>query len=72
MPRLLATIEDLHRTSARYLFATWKDLDWQPRSIKEHEELVERLEAGDAASAEAILRRHIIDAGDALAARLAK
>ena len=28
MPRLMASIGDLHRSDARFLFATWKQLDW--------------------------------------------
>jgi len=28
MPRLMASIGDLHRSDARFLFATWKELDW--------------------------------------------
>src|SRR5581483_11267014 len=32
MPRLMASIRDLHRSDARFLFATWKQLHWQPRS----------------------------------------
>jgi DNA-binding GntR family transcriptional regulator len=35
MSRLMASIGDLHRSDARFLFATWKQLDWQPRSDTE-------------------------------------
>ena len=35
MPRLMASINDLHRSDARFLFATWKQLAWQPRSDTE-------------------------------------
>jgi DNA-binding GntR family transcriptional regulator len=70
MPLLLAAIADLHRKSARYLFATWKQLNWRSRSDAEHVALLECIEAHDAAGADAILRRHIIDAGSALATQL--
>ena len=36
MPRLMASIGDLHSSDARFLFATWKELDWQLRSDTEH------------------------------------
>lgn len=71
MPRLIATIDDLHRTSARFLYATWKNLDWQPRSDLEHRAILAALEMGDVASAEQRLRVHIIEAGKALIGLLA-
>jgi DNA-binding GntR family transcriptional regulator len=70
MPQLVAAIAELHRKSARYLFATWKHLNWQSRSDADHVALLECIEAGDAAGADVILRRHIIDAGSALAGQL--
>jgi DNA-binding GntR family transcriptional regulator len=66
MPRLLTAIEDLHRVSARFLFATWKQLDWQPRSSKEHAAILARIRAGDIGAATLMLGQHIIDAGGAL------
>jgi DNA-binding GntR family transcriptional regulator len=67
---LVAAIAKLHRKSVRYLFATWKHLNWRSRSDAEHVALLECVEARDAAGADAILRRHIIDAGSALATQL--
>ncbi|WP_119167608.1 GntR family transcriptional regulator [Algihabitans albus] len=70
MPRLLATLDDLNRAAARYLYATWKELDWQPRSDREHRALLAALRAGDGALACERLGDHIRDAGKALHARL--
>ncbi len=72
MRRLLATIDDLHQSSARYLLATWKDLDWQPRSETEHRGIVEALEQGRQEEAATMLESHIRDAGAALVAALGK
>lgn len=70
LPRLLRAIDDLHQASARFLYATWKDLDWQPRSDQEHREILAALKQGNVARAEQRLTRHITDAGSALIARL--
>lgn len=70
MPRLLATIADLQRSSARFLFATWRDLDWQPRSDDEHRVLLATLKQDRLAEAEACLHAHITQAGRALMRRL--
>lgn len=70
MPRLLATIADLQRGSARFLFATWRELDWQPRSEDEHRVLLANLKQGRLAEAEACLHAHITQAGRALMQRL--
>lgn len=70
MKRLLASIDDLHRASARILFATWRDLDWQPRSDSEHRACLIAIEGGDRAKAIKLLESHIRNAGYALAQRL--
>ena len=70
MPRLLQSIDDLHQASARYLLATWKDLDWEPRSGAEHRAILQRLASRDVAGAAAELREHILAAGRALERRL--
>jgi DNA-binding GntR family transcriptional regulator len=67
MPRLMAAIDDLHRASARFLFATWRDLDWQPRSEGEHRAILAAATVGDADAAGRLLQEHILDAGRALA-----
>jgi DNA-binding GntR family transcriptional regulator len=70
MPRLMAAIDDLHQASARFLLATWKDLDWQPRSDAEHRSIIESLESNDVKRAAKLLREHILSAGLALAQQL--
>jgi DNA-binding GntR family transcriptional regulator len=70
MPRLLATIEDLHRAGARFLYATWRDLDWQPRSDREHHAILDALAAAETLKACEMLERHIKEAGQALVGRL--
>jgi DNA-binding GntR family transcriptional regulator len=70
MPRLLASVDDLHRASARFLFATWRELDWQPRSDQEHRGILDALEVGDADAARRRLEAHIRDAGLALVAKV--
>ena len=70
MPRLLAAIDDLHRAAARILVATWRELDWQPRSDSEHRACLAAIERGNRATALKLLEAHIRDAGHALAERL--
>ncbi len=70
MPRLMASIGDLHRSDARFLFATWKELDWRQRSNTEHREILAAIERGDGEGARAALEAHIRDAGEALVLRL--
>lgn len=69
-PRLLASIADLHRISARYLYAAWKDLDWQDRSSAEHSSIIRAVEKGAFDDASELLRDHILEAGHALADRM--
>ncbi len=70
LPRLLAAISDLHRVSARHLFATWQGLDWQPRSDDEHRSILSAIEDKHTERACRLLSDHILDAGRALAAAL--
>src|SRR5690606_41100864 len=42
MPRLLATIEDLHAASARFLFATWRS-EWETRTDHDHRAILTAL-----------------------------
>jgi DNA-binding GntR family transcriptional regulator len=67
MPRLMATIADLHRCDARFLFATWRHLDWQPRSDAEHWTILEAIKRSDRERACDLLTAHIKEAGTALA-----
>ena len=70
MPRLLRAIEDLHDAGARFLFVTWRDLDWQPRSEAEHRGILAAVRDGDAETAVRLLNAHILDAGAALSAAI--
>lgn len=72
MPRLNAAIADLHRVSARHLFATWQSLDWQPRSDDEHRAILEAIEVKQTERACKLLTAHVLEAGHALAAILRK
>jgi DNA-binding GntR family transcriptional regulator len=72
MPRLMASIDDLHQTGARFLFATWKQLEWQPRSDEEHRVILAAVRQRDIARAVAALNDHIVSAGRALCAKLEK
>jgi len=67
MPYLLATIDSLQASSARYLVAVWKELDWQERSEREHRKLLSLLRSGRLDEAVRLLHRHIMEAGGALA-----
>jgi DNA-binding GntR family transcriptional regulator len=70
MRRLMLAIDDLHQASARFLLATWKDLDWQPRSDAEHRAIIGSIEDDDIERAAKLLRDHILSAGLALVQRL--
>jgi DNA-binding GntR family transcriptional regulator len=70
MPRLLATLGDLHKASSRHLFAAWKWLDWRPRSDREHDAILAAVAAGEVDQACALLAEHIMAAGEALAEAL--
>jgi DNA-binding GntR family transcriptional regulator len=70
MSRLMASISDLHRSDARFLFATWKQLHWQPRSDTEHWTILDAIKRGDGECARDLLEAHIREAGKALVERL--
>jgi DNA-binding GntR family transcriptional regulator len=70
MPRLMSAIGNLHQSDARFLFATWKDLDWQPRSDAEHHAILEAIQGGKRARARQLLESHVREAGRALVQRL--
>jgi DNA-binding GntR family transcriptional regulator len=70
MPRLMASIGDLQRSAARFLFATWKQLDWQPRSDSEHLAILDAIEKREGARARNLLESHVREAGRALVERL--
>lgn len=70
MKRLIAAIDDLHQASARFMFACWRNLDWQKQSAPEHRRLLDAIAAGDGATAIAQLRDHVTAAGEALIAAI--
>src|SRR5437899_9378609 len=70
MPRLMATIDDLHQIGARFLIAIWKELEWQPRSDHEHRAIMEAVRKRNARAATTALRDHILAAGYALCGML--
>ena len=58
MPRLLATIDDLHAASARFLFAAWRS-EWETRTDQDHRAILAALRQGNTESAVATLGRHV-------------
>ena len=70
MPRVMALIRDLHHSDARFLFATWKHLAWQPRSATEHRAILDAITRRDGDRARALLEAHVREAGRALVERL--
>jgi len=70
LPRLMASIRDLHRSDARFLFATWNELHWQPRSETEHRSILRAIKRGEGERARELLEAHIREAGQALVKRL--
>lgn len=58
MPRLLASIDDLHAASARFLFATWRS-DWESRTDYDHRAILGALRKGDVEAATSILTHHV-------------
>ncbi|MCA0027998.1 MULTISPECIES: GntR family transcriptional regulator [unclassified Mesorhizobium] len=58
MSRLLATIDDLHAASARFLFAAWRS-EWETRTGQDHRAILAALRQGNTESAAATLGRHV-------------
>jgi DNA-binding GntR family transcriptional regulator len=58
MPKLLATIDDLHLASARFLFSTWKS-KWETRTEHDHRTIIRALKNGDLENAAKVLERHV-------------
>ena len=58
MPRLLATIDDLHAASARFLFVAWQST-WEARTDHDHRAILAALRKGDTDTACATLSRHV-------------
>ena len=58
MPKLLATLDDLHIASARFLFASWKS-KWETRIEHDHRTIIKALRGGDLENAAKVLERHV-------------
>lgn len=58
MPRLLATIDDLHAASARFLFAAWRT-EWEVRTDQDHLAILAALRVGQVEAAITTLGRHV-------------
>lgn len=58
MPRLIASIEDLHSVSARFLFSAWRS-GWEARTDHDHRAILTALRDGAVNDATAILQRHV-------------
>ena len=58
MPRLMATIDDLHIASARHLLSSWQS-GWQQREDKEHAAILMLMRRRDVEGACELLRRHL-------------
>lgn len=58
MARLMASIDDLHAASARFLFAAWRS-DWEARTDHDHRAILAALRQGDVETACSTLARHV-------------
>jgi DNA-binding GntR family transcriptional regulator len=58
MRRLLATIDDLHAASARFLFSAWRS-EWEVRTDHDHRAILASLRAGQVDAAAATLAGHV-------------
>ncbi|MBT9372273.1 GntR family transcriptional regulator [Rhizobium sp. CSW-27] len=58
MPRLLASIDDLHQASARFLFAAWRS-NWEAQTDHDHQAILSALRQGQVETACTILSRHV-------------
>jgi DNA-binding GntR family transcriptional regulator len=58
MSRLLASIDDLHAASARFLFSAWRT-GWEKRTDHDHRAILLALRQGGTDEAASILERHV-------------
>lgn len=58
MKRLLASIDDLHAASARFLFSAWQS-GWEKRTDHDHRAILSALRRGRSEEAAAILQKHV-------------
>jgi DNA-binding GntR family transcriptional regulator len=66
MPRLLDSIDMLHESRMRYMYATASCVAWDPGSQREHQQLLSAVRKGDIERACRLLETHIADAGETL------
>jgi DNA-binding GntR family transcriptional regulator len=62
MPRLLKAIDDLHATSARFLFSGWR-AEWEARTDRDHRTILDALRTGQVEMAASVLARHVQSIG---------
>lgn len=62
MPRLLASIDDLHVASTRFLFAVWQQ-EWEIRTDQDHRAILSALRLGRVEAAAMALARHVLRIG---------
>ena len=62
MPRLLASIADLHMASARFLFSGWR-AEWEAPTDRDHRAILDALRAGKLENAASVLARHVLWVG---------
>jgi DNA-binding GntR family transcriptional regulator len=65
-PRLLAHIQSLHDLAERYLRFTLCHFDYQPKSSREHEAILQTCYQRDVKAAEKLTSQHIVGAGKIL------
>ncbi|MQB43885.1 GntR family transcriptional regulator [Rhizobium sp. ICMP 5592] len=58
MARLLASIDDLHAASARFLFSAWQS-GWEKRTDHDHRAILAALRQGRVEEAASILQKHV-------------
>ncbi|MEZ2129289.1 MULTISPECIES: GntR family transcriptional regulator [unclassified Sinorhizobium] len=58
MNRLLASIDDLHAASARFLFSAWQS-GWEKRTDHDHRAILSALRQGRTDEAAAVLQKHV-------------
>ncbi|CAN7200603.1 GntR family transcriptional regulator [Rhizobium rhizogenes] len=58
MARLLASIDDLHAASARFLFSAWQS-GWEKRTDHDHRAILSALRQGRTEEAASILQKHV-------------
>lgn len=66
LPLTMGILENLHRLNQRYARIQISLTNWQERTRREHHAIFNACRKKDATKAATLLRRHILDAGEAL------